>query len=276
MPARYSVIQYVPDPATDERINFGVLAFGSGELHARFVKDWRRIARFGGPDIAFLRGFAREVERVASGQTSLVVAGTDTLNENVLLEAAGKWMNSIQLTTPRASTLDPAALADQTAARFLRARMPQIRRGRDRRAAAGAASRSLAAALRAEGSRRPEKYVRRNEVVEGALDEHHLDVALANGSPQWGVLAMSFESGNASELGREVRANAWTLDDVSNAKNAIPIAVVTLPPLRGHSKTYDHAVELFESLEAEVVEEKDLGPWAEEVAQEVYDDLVGR
>jgi hypothetical protein len=41
MPARYSVIQYLPDPATDERINFGVLAFGDGDhLYARFVRNW--------------------------------------------------------------------------------------------------------------------------------------------------------------------------------------------------------------------------------------------
>ena len=137
--------------------------------------------------------------------------------------------------------------------------------------AAAAASRSLEAALKAAGSRKPEKYVRRNEVVEGALDEHEFDIALANGTPQLGVLAMSFESGNRAELAREVRANAWTIDDVQNTKGGIPISIVTLPPLSGHSKTYDHAVDLFQSLEAEIVKENELDPWAEEVAEEYYD-----
>src|SRR4051794_17238730 len=110
MPARYSVIQYVPDPATDERINFGVVAFSPGEAHARFVRNWRRIGSFG-PDIAFLKEFARQVEAIAAAQVALPVDASPV--EPEALEAvAGQWMNSIQITTPRASTLEPAQLVD--------------------------------------------------------------------------------------------------------------------------------------------------------------------
>jgi len=49
---------------------------------------------------------------------------------------------------------------------------------------------------------------------------------------------------------------------------------VTLPP-RSRSKTYDHAVELFQRLNAEVVEEAKVPDWAIGVAEEVYPALVG-
>jgi hypothetical protein len=270
MPARYSVIQYLPDPATDERINFGVVAFSEGEAHSRFVRNWRRIASFG-PDVEFLKDFARQVEAITSAQVVLPV--DIALVEPEALEAvAGKWVNSIQITKPRASTLEAGQLVDETAKRFLRERVAQKRRGRDRRAAAGLAARSLMASLRDEGSRKPEKYVQRNRLVEGQLDEHDFDVALVNGAPKFGVLAMSFELGSAADVHREIRANAWTIDDV---RPRIPVAVVALPPRRA-TKNFDHAVDLFDSLGAEVVMEEDVPTWADGVAQSLYDTLVAR
>jgi hypothetical protein len=270
MTSQYSVIQYLPDPATDERINFGVIAFGAEETRAKFVRNWGRIGSFGGPDISFLKEFARQVEEATSAQPALPFDELELLNVEALHDVAGKWVNSIQLTSPRASTLQPSALVDEAAQRFLRERIRQPRAGRDRRAAAGLASRNLLAALKAEGSRKPEKYVHRNEVVQGALDDHDFDVALVNGSPKLGVLAMSFEVLNRGDLAREISANAWTIDDVVES---IPVSVVALPPQR-RSKTYDHAVDLFRELGAEVVVESEVRGWAEDVAQELYGVLV--
>jgi hypothetical protein len=71
---------------------------------------------------------------------------------------------------------------------------------------------------------------------------------------------------------REVRANAWTIDDVRNVDAELPIAVVTLPPRRG-SKTYAHAIDLFEGLEADVVEEAEIDEWAKDAARDVSPQL---
>lgn len=270
MPSQYSVVQYLPDPVTDERINIGVITFGAGEMHSRFVRNWRRIASFSGADTAFLKAFARRVERAAAAQEALPIEGGE-LDRAALEESAGHWVNSIQLTPLRGSTLEAGDLVNEVARRFLRERVGSPRRGRDRRAAAGLATRTLLAALKAEGSRKPEKYVHRNEVVEGELDEHEFDVALVNGSPKLGVLAMSFELAAHVDLTQEIRANAWTIDDVVRS---IPISVVALPP-RGRSKTYDHAVALFESLGAEVVPESTVPAWADDVASSMYETLVG-
>jgi Protein of unknown function (DUF3037) len=273
MAAHYSVIQYLPDPAIDERINFGVVVVGEpGELHARFVRNWRRVESFGGSDTGFLRTFAREVQETASAQAALPL-GDAHLSHEALLSAVENWRNSIQFTPLRGSIFSAQELVDEVAKRFLRERVARTRKGRDRRAAARAAVQSLEEGLRALGSRRPEKYVTRNEVVVGDLDEHSFDVALTNGEVQFGVLAMSFEGQSVSDLMQEISANAWTIDDVKRSSGDFPISVVTLPP-RSRSKTYDHAVELFRNLDAQVVEESEVEDWAADVAAEMYDYLV--
>lgn len=81
---------------------------------------------------------------------------------------------------------------------------------------------------------------------------------------------MSFEVPSRGDINREISANAWTIDDV---RESIPVSVVALPP-RSRSKTYDHAVSLFQDLGAEVVSEADVGAWADDVAQDLYGVLV--
>src|SRR5579885_3191655 len=40
MASFYTVVQYVPDPVADERINAGVIVFSRDRVAARFVKNW--------------------------------------------------------------------------------------------------------------------------------------------------------------------------------------------------------------------------------------------
>ena len=58
MPSRYSIIQYVPNPIADERINIGVLAFDENLVKVSFLKNWQRVKDFGGENIDFLQDFA--------------------------------------------------------------------------------------------------------------------------------------------------------------------------------------------------------------------------
>jgi Protein of unknown function (DUF3037) len=258
-------IQYVPDPIADERINVGVLVIDAEGITSRFVRTWDRVKSFGGADVAFLRDFARKVEAIGGPHPALPI-DPNGITEDLLATAPGKWKNSIQITHPRASTLCGGDLLDEVARRFLRERVPQ-KRVRDRRAAAAIAAASLGQALLNEGLRKPEKYVHRNYEIEGRFEDHSFDVALANGALGLGVLAMSFESGNATQLRREVQATAWTIDDVLREHRDLPLAVVALPP-RSRSKTYDHAVELFGELGADVVPEHEIEAWAEEAAEQ--------
>jgi hypothetical protein len=266
MSPRFSIVQYVPDPVTDERINIGVVVVDeSDRVQGRFLRDWRRVREFGGTDVKFLQAFAREIEDLASSQPHLLIDPL-ALTRDVLDAAPERWHNALQLTPFRASTLDADALLEQIGGRFLKERVPRAR-GRDRRAAASIAANQLMEAVRGEGARRPERYVQRNVEIEGKHDDHHLDVALANGTVRLGALGLSFESRTPNDLQREIRATAWTLDDVAGASD-IPLAVVVLPP-KSRSKNYEHATDLFTDLGAEVVPEDEVADWARDVARDI-------
>ena len=71
MPAYLTVVQCVPDPVIDERINVGVIVYGEGRIRSRFISDWRRVRSFGVDDVEFLKEFAERLERAESGQETL-------------------------------------------------------------------------------------------------------------------------------------------------------------------------------------------------------------
>ena len=62
MPSNYAIVQYRPDPASDERLNIGVIAWDADGAHAVFVDTWERVRSFGGCDIGFLREFAQSMQ----------------------------------------------------------------------------------------------------------------------------------------------------------------------------------------------------------------------
>jgi hypothetical protein len=104
MASWYSIIQYVPDPIADERINVGVLVFDDNLARVQFLQDWKRVKDFGGGDIGFLRDFEKEMNKaVAEG---LLFPG-DRPNDKPRVERVQKvaqgWMNSIQFTEPHGS-----------------------------------------------------------------------------------------------------------------------------------------------------------------------------
>jgi Protein of unknown function (DUF3037) len=66
MPGYYSVVQYLPDPVTDERVNIGVITYGDGGIRCRFLRTWTRVRMFGGEDVSFLREFAAGVTQATA------------------------------------------------------------------------------------------------------------------------------------------------------------------------------------------------------------------
>jgi Protein of unknown function (DUF3037) len=266
MPSRYSIVQYVPDLVSDERINVGVLVFEGNQVRSHFLRDWRRVRSFGGQDVGFLRKFARQVEDLGDPQIKIEM-DVDALTAEMLEGAPERWANSIQLTPLRASTLPADELLEQTSRRFLRERVPATR-GRDRRAAASLASRHLLEAVRGQGARKPELYVKRNLKVDGSLEDHHLDVALKNGKLRLGVLGLSFEARSPADVLKEISATAWTIDDVRNAIK-IPMAVIALLP-KSRSKSYDRAERVFTGLGATLVPEDEISDWAKDAARDAH------
>jgi Protein of unknown function (DUF3037) len=269
MTAKYTVVQYVPDPTADERINFGVITWDARHVRSRFVAHWSRIRSFGGEDVSFLRDFARGITELTSPQMPLPEIGGDKLDLSGLKKMIGEWSYSIQFTEPRGSLRDPQTLLEEAASVFLRPSEPRVRRGRSRRHAATLAYKFLLEAVKQQAPDCAENLVRPNKTLQGKLDEHRLDVVLANGKLLAALNALSFEISESEHLEREIQVTAWTIDDVRKLHRKLPLAIYMLPPLENDvSGSYTRATRLFKSLDADVVtSERAMKAWAKERTQ---------
>src|SRR5437660_835922 len=104
MASFYSVVQYLPDPVRNERVNVGVLAFGGGRLRSQFLTNWNRVKQFVGRDVSFLIELSRDARR---------------WDEQTVRTLAGQWTGSIQLTEVAASVLDTDELLVDSVGRYL-------------------------------------------------------------------------------------------------------------------------------------------------------------
>jgi Protein of unknown function (DUF3037) len=263
----YTVVQYVPDPVTDERVNVGVLIFEGDLIRSRFLRNWKRVQVFGGEDVTFLRDLAQRLKEWSSDDLTLPgISSSARLNEEDLMSITAEWRNTVQFTPPRASILPPDELLTDIASRFLREQVRQKSRFRDRPTAAKLAAMRLRHTLQARLGEQAKTMLRRNIRVQGALDEHLFDITVMNGEIRLAAQALSFEGPHTPALEREVKASAWAVDDIRKRTRDLELAVVALPP-RTKSKTYDHAAHVIRELGAEFVAEPETDDWANHVAE---------
>ncbi len=160
----YTVVQFVPDPVADERINAGVIVFGGGRILVRFVENWNRLQRFGNKDVSFLRQFASDLSERAHGGTA-----QPQLTEQMLREMVNTWRNAIQFTPPRGSLLSLEELLVDTEARFLANDHPQQNRPATRWYMKRLAFDATCLAFVRRGGERARKLVKRNFNIGGAI-----------------------------------------------------------------------------------------------------------
>lgn len=264
MPSYYTIAEFVPDPVRGERINVGVIVFGDGLIRSRFLTNWSRVQAFAGDHhISFLKDFAERVQDWAPQQPRL---GQVPITDEQLREMTASWMNSIQLTEPRASLLSPDDLLRDAVARFL----PPVQRrarARDKRAAATLAYQSLAGALIERGIEEPDEVLSRNRQVPGEIESHSFDVVLANGSEAAAIQGLSFEGSLNAELGKQIEAIAYELRDVRDCNVSLPLSVVALPPRSRSSRSLERANKIFRAVGAQLILEPDVNDWASDTAR---------
>ncbi len=249
MPAYYTVVQFTPDPVIDERINIGVIVYGDGRVRAHFLQNWNRVRQFGAK-VRPLQEFARDASR---------------MTEDMVHDAAGRWINSIQLTKPAASLLTPDVLLLDVAKRFLVDPPTTQRHYRTRQDAVRIVRRNVVAALRSRIGGLAVELVKDHFPLQGQTDKHEFDLSVTNGSPFFAVQGLSFEGPDSNELIKQVRATAWSIEDVRRRNRTLPLAVVMLCS-RDPSDVYDRAMHTFGSLPVETVSEGQVDAWSERMA----------
>lgn len=280
MVSRYSIIQYVPNPIADERINIGIVAFNDHLVKTRFVKSWKRVGCFAknDGDVEFLKDFKTNVQRLAS-LGLLFSDDIDDKGKNLdrLHKVAESWNNSVQFTEPRGSLRDPQSLLNDLADDLLVEPLPpKTPTFRDRQAAIKVARRKIRSVIDNFGGS-ANQYYKTNYKLQGKLAKNKFDVAVANGKTFLVVQAISFEI-NINDL--LISSTSWLIADVRKMQPNIPIGIVMLPPKTEsirfeQSKTvYKESKSMYESLGAETIQEEDVESWTNDRLGEDFAALV--
>jgi hypothetical protein len=262
---RYSLIQYVPSPARDERINVGVIVVGSdpGFFGARLLAASQRgrLRRLGfARSFSFLDRLGRELAESAVAEGELPLATDRPWNAAALEAAHAEWANTIQVTATRAAIHErPKVLLDSLFAELVVDPAEPRHRARDHRWIRKKALSRLRAALPAEPGFNFDDHVRKNIQVDGQLERHKFDIQLHNGQPLRLIHGLALEGVTARD--REIEALAWTIDDVQKGV-ATPISILSV----GDGSDLDRAQHIYEGLGAQVVREPDLDGWLDATA----------
>jgi Protein of unknown function (DUF3037) len=261
MASRYSVIQYVPNPIADERINIGVLAFDDQTVRAHFLQNWNRVKHFGNEDISFLRKFADRMEECAL--RGLLFPGDrlgDKPNHERLIKVAKGWINSIQFTQPCGSLMDVDSLLEDAISTYLVEIIdsPKKLPLRDRQVASKIANTTVKNVLKGRGIQ-VQDYLKTS--LEGKLESHNLDAVVANGKPYLAVHALSFEVQPPKNVLSDL---TWAIVDVKDYYD-LPFGVLILPPKIDSNElmnAHKNAAEKYKDLGANVLTENELKAWA--------------
>jgi hypothetical protein len=270
VPAYLTIVQCVPDPVIDERINVGVIVYGDGRIRSRFVSDWKRVRSFGVEDVEFLKDFADRLQHAGTGQGVLPgMPGVARFDESALERIVGSWSNAIQFTEPRGSLRDPDTVLEDAAKRFLREHVPSRRVIRTRATAAALARETVERGFKGLlDQRKVEQLVRKNPELPGKLDDHHrIDVAVGNGNWRFAAHGLSFELHDFDQLESDYSRAAFAVSDIVQRIHDLKFAVLLLPPTQDATpkicRLYERATHTFERAGAEPLSESSLSDWVE-------------
>jgi hypothetical protein len=261
MISRYTVVQYVPDPLADERINIGVIAWDEGGVAAKFSSNWKRVQSFGHENVGYVREFVKRTTSALESSHADLFNNTESLDVPKLEKMIGEWHHSIQFTTPRTSVKDRDALLTDVGPIFLRS-FPSAHAGaRNRKTAAVIAVRELQSAIAHRDPKYVEKLLKKNHSLKGQCASHQFPVALANGHLIAAVETISFEVLEHRQLELELEAVFWTCADVKNKNEEAPLAVFALAPKRS-SELFRWTKSVLRKLDVDLLTEDSLSGWA--------------
>jgi hypothetical protein len=277
MSSFYTVVQYVPDPIADEKLNIGVVAYSGTTVRIQFLAEWKRVKHFGGEDVDFLKDFARRFQRAVTRQTEGLPVEGGPIDATYLGRMIGSWHNSIQLTPARASVSDPDALLREIVQRFLSEPVRAAEEGgpRDHQAARNIAISRVRRAVQALVGDVAESLTRQRYTLDGDKAPHTFAVAVSNGVPYLAAQAISLERGISSQLITALDAIAWSVTDTHAQHGALPIGVLMLqaressPHFAEIERLQRQRTDLYQSLGATVLHENEVENWATSVLQDV-------
>lgn len=238
----YSVIRFVPNPASGEFVNIGAIV-GNDELREWEVRSVSNHRRAKGLDQhgVMAKVFDRVSELEALCEAVEFVGDTQhAMSEEILAGLYAEWQNIVQLS-------EPAPIVAQTATDALEVVFGNLvidpgKQRREYRTSSQAFS-AVLSAYRRVGIDWAREYVHQRSWVKPAHHPIEFDFAVANGRAVQLTQTWSFEIPNIAEVVEQVRAWAWAVGEIrrTGARVAndgtqvdvpqdVDIQVVYLPP----------------------------------------------
>jgi hypothetical protein len=279
MTTKYSVIQYLPSPLADERINVGIIAFDDADWHVVFTESWSRIQYFAGEDEPFLRDLKTKLLGNKEEVQKLVLHIERTYMQSQDDQAkTTAWMSVLQFTEPQTSMLSVQETLKMTYPRFLPkitalgsylshtyqgelTSVPgiYIERPRDRKVVAGLVVKHLSKLLLdlPQGSN---LRLGKREPVQGKYQSHKFDAAIVNGKPLLAIQGVSFEVNQTSSTQKYLDSVSWMVSDVKASDPNFEIVVYVLPPKEdgGRVHVYKETIKVYKELGARVLTERNI------------------
>lgn len=261
MIARYTVVQYVPNPLADERINIEIIAWDEGGVAAKFSSNWKRVQSFGHENVGYVREFVKRTTSALEASNADLFKNSESMDVVKLEKMIGEWHHSIQFTTPRTSVKGRDAVLTDVSPIFLRSFPSSHAGSRSRKTAAVIAAKELQSAIALRDPKYVEKLLKKNHSLKGQCASHQFPVALANGHLIAAMETISFEVSEQRQLELELEAVFWTCSDVKNLDEEAPLAVFALAPKR-KSELFRRAAKVLRKLDVDLLTESSLGGWA--------------
>ena len=250
MPSHYTVVQYVPNPLADERINLGFIAWDEHLSVTRFTKNWSKAKAIGGNEVHILKQISQELQVEIRKVSS---AGRADAREELLARFIRDWGGKVQFTAKRGSLRAAEDVAKDLCPIFIPTKQRSVR-GRTRRSAINLAVKVARSAAAEFETDKAAELVRKSYVATGQFDQHKFDLAIANGSLIAAMNAFSFEGEASMAAAKDIDASAWAFEDLHKANPRTPLGVFVLPPKHGSvRKDYTRAVRIFGGIGATVI-----------------------
>ncbi len=262
----YAILQYVPDPVRDERLNIGVLVAGDEPrfFSARLLPQtgWGRIRRLGyDQDRALLVELRRQFAAETLTGAEIPGAVSSWWTAGRMREASTEWCGTLQVSRPRPVIHDqPAALVNELFKRCVADPGAPRRRPRDRKWVNAKIRVELRAAITTKlPDASFDEYLAQKPRVEGAHEAHAFDFELRNGHSLELMRSLSFETADTMRLRNEVDAIAFAITDLQAGNVPTPVTVVSI----GEGRLLQTAERLYGELGANLVREAEIPTWAE-------------
>ncbi len=269
MPTEYSILQYCPKPLSGERINFGVVCASDTDVAVRVLSSWTRLKNFSQRDVGFLKAFSTRLQQATRHvHTSPGAVLPAEWTRNDLRRMAETWSNSIQLTEPRTSILEPKALLDSIYETFVSESLKTASPARGRKDAKESLRDSIrhALSLRLSDAATVRTLMRRSS-LDGRAESHPFDTIVGNGTPSFVAQALSFEADATLPSEDALRALAFRIEDVKKLHPELPFAVFALPPVSEFhgeqtNERMSRATKILESVDVPIVTEEKFEAWS--------------